>query len=300
MISIKTIYESSNTREEALLYKQAVLAEKAFYDSLSEKERKQLSKEWIEKLFKLIGLISDSSIQATVGVTVDNVESVISSEEIDETIEFTLSVTEVNASDADDDGINTKEEYETEKIKDKKGKNKKIAKYYDITFSKDGQNISNIQKQTETNGKLRITMDIPEEYRGHKHYSFIHMHKGEAITLVDLDDDPNTVTFEIDKFSTFALAYSDVELVGEVEKTIYPATVSYNAETGKISVTSTEAGTLYVATYNGDTLDKVEQYNVPVGTTSEISTLNSNQAAYVWNENLNPLCEKFSKNLLTN
>jgi len=206
-----------DTKAEAILYKEAVMAEKDFYDSLSEKERKQLSEEWTEKLFKLVGLISDSNIQSTEGVTVENIESVIPSDEIDEEITFALTVTEATATDAGEDGITTDEEYETEKIKDKKGKNKKIAKYYDITFAKDGQNISNIRKQTETNGKLRITMEIPEEYRGHRHYSFIHMHNGEAVTLVDLDDDPNTVTFEIDKFSTFALAYSDVELTGEIE-----------------------------------------------------------------------------------
>ena len=71
-----------DTKEDALLYKEAVLAEKTFYDSLSEKERKQLSEEWIEKLFKLVDLISDSSIVVTDGVTVENEESIISSDEI--------------------------------------------------------------------------------------------------------------------------------------------------------------------------------------------------------------------------
>ncbi len=283
-----------DTKEDALLYKEAILAEKTFYDSLSEKERQQLSEEWIEKLFKLVDLISDSSIVVTGGVKVENEESVISSDEIDDTINFTLTVTETTVSDVDEDGITTDKEYETEKIKDKKGKDKNIVKYYDITFSKDGQSISNIQKQTETNGKLRITMDIPEEYRGHKHYSFIHMHKGEAVTLVDLDNNPNTVTFEIDKFSTFALAYSDVELIGEIEETIYPASITYNAETGKISVSSTETGTLYIATYNGTYLSSVVNYDVFANVTAIDYDFNSNQVAFVWNGNLKPLCEKFA------
>jgi len=47
--------------------------------------------------------------------------------------------------------------------------------------------------------------------------AMVYAPQGEAVTLVDLDDDPNSVTFEIDKFSTFALAYSDVELTGEIE-----------------------------------------------------------------------------------
>jgi len=285
-----------NTKAETLIYKEAVMAEKRFYDSLSEKERKQLSKEWIEKLFKLISLISDANVVTPEGVTVENEESILSHDEIEkeEKIEFVLSVSEAQEVEVGDDGIKTTEEYEGEKIKDKKGKDKEIAKYYDISLSKNGENISNIQKQTETNGKLRITMDIPEEYRGYKHYSFIHMHKGEAVTLVDLDDDPNTATFEIDKFSTFALAYSDVELIGEVEETIYPASIIYNAETGQISVSSTETGKLYIATYEGKRLLNVMSYDVVANTPAQKYDIASNQAAFVWNENLKPLCGKFT------
>lgn len=283
-----------NTKSEALIYKEAIMAEKEFYDSLSEKERKELSEGWIEKLFKLVGLISDSNVSTSEGVTVENIESAIAFDEIEETINFTLTVSKANVSEAGENGITREEEYETEKMKDKKGKNQKIAQYYDITLSKDGQTISNIQKQTETNGKLLITMEIPEEYRGHKEYSFIHMHNGEAVTLVDLDDDPNTVTFEIDKFSTFALTYSDVELVGQVEQTTYPASITYNENTGKISVFSTETAKLYIATYNGKQLSGIVIYDVIANATAIDYDFSSNQAAFVWNENQMPLCEKFT------
>ena len=281
-----------NTKEEAVIYKETILAEKRFYDSLSDKERKQLSEEWIEKLFKLISLISESRIETPEGITVENVESVISADEVDEEIVFTLTITETTATEAGANGITTEEEYETEKIKDKKGKDKNIAKYYDITFSKDGKNISNIQKQTDTNGKLRITMEIPEEYRGHKHYSFIHLHNGEVVTLVDLDDNPNTVTFEVDKFSTFALAYSDIELTGEA----YSASITYNETTGKISVSSTEDGMLYIATHNGNHLTAIEKHNVPAGTTDAIYSFGANQTAFVWDADMKALCKKFTIN----
>jgi len=279
------------TKQEALLYKEAILAEKEFYDSLPDKERKQLSAEWIDKLLKLVGLLSEASVQATEGVTVENIESVISSDEVDETIEFTLTVTETTATEVGEDGITNEEEYEVEKIKEKKGKDKHIAKYYDITFAKDGKNISNIQKQTETNGKLRITMEIPEEHRGHKHYTFVHMHNGEPTTLVDLDDDPNTVTFEIDKFSTFALAYSDVELTGVTETST--ASIAYDEATGEISVTSTGDGFLYIATYSGNRLSGCEAYEISAGTSVPYA-FSENQKAFVWDKYLNPICEEFT------
>ncbi len=277
-------------------YKTYILEAKRIYDALSTKDQKQVSQILLDKLNYYINFYSKSSLSAPESVTVENEESIISQDEIEseKSVEFVLTIVEAAVSDVDEDGITTDKEYETEKIKDKKGKDKKIAKYYDISFSKNGKNISNIQKQTETNGKLRITMDIPEEYRGHKHYSFIHMHKGEAVTLVDLDDDPNTVTFEVDKFSTFALAYSDVELVGDVEETIYPANITYNAETGKIVVSSTEDGTLYIATYNGTDFEGVVSYTITANATATEYDFNSNQAAFLWNGNLEPLCEKFT------
>ena len=37
----------------------------------------------------------------------------------------------------------------------------------------------------------------------------LHMHNGDIVTLVDIDDNPDTITFETDKFSQFALAYDD-------------------------------------------------------------------------------------------
>jgi len=43
-------------------------------------------------------------------------------------------------------------------------------------------------------------------------------------------------------------------------------------------------------------LEKVEIYDVPAGTKENICTLDENQIAFVWNENLKPLCEKFSIN----
>ena len=189
------------------------------------------------------------------------------------------------------DGIQSREDFMQQSIDDT-AKGKQVAKYYDISLEKNGKEITNVQKHTDTTGKLRITMTIPKEYRGHKHYSFIHMHNGEVTTLVDLDDDPETVTFEIDKFSTFALAYSDVELT---EK-IYPASIVYNEETEKISVSSTEDGTIYIGTYANNCLKDIQKYTVTAGAEPIEYTFAPDQVAFVWNEFMVPLCEQFSLN----
>ncbi len=63
---------------------------------------------------------------------------------------------------------------------------------------------------TETNVALTITFEVPEGLRGSaRAYSVIRVHDGETTVLEDKDNDPDTVTIETDKFSTYALAYSE-------------------------------------------------------------------------------------------
>jgi len=91
-----------------------------------------------------------------------------------------------------------------------------VCTYYDITMSKttaDGEKaITAVYKDTEAAGKFRITLPIPEEYRGRRHYAVLHEHCGEVVMLTDLDDDPDTITFEVDRFSAFALTATNEEL----------------------------------------------------------------------------------------
>ncbi|MBQ8551201.1 MAG: leucine-rich repeat protein [Clostridia bacterium] len=279
-------------KEDVDTWKSKVLEEKRFYDGLTDREKKELSQDWLDLLFKLIGWMEVGSVEAPDGVTVEGEESILSEKELEskDEVKFVLTIGEVGNDEVDDDGINTKDEYIRESAKNK-GNDKTIAKYYDISLAKDGHKITNIHKHTDTTGKLRITMDIPEEYRGHKHYTFIHVHNGEPTTLVDLDKDPNTVTFEVDRFSTFALAYSDTELTEE-EST--PASISYNAETGKIAVSSTEAGTLYIATYEDGCMTELKAQTIAANAEAVEFDFAQGQAAFVWNDNMNPLCDKFT------
>ncbi len=67
-----------------------------------------------------------------------------------------------------------------------------------------------LKKITETNAPITVTFEIPIGLRGNARvYSVIRVHEGETTILKDLDNDPNTVTVETDKFSTYALVYNE-------------------------------------------------------------------------------------------
>ena len=283
-----------NSHEDALKHKDKIIEHKRFYDALPHKEKKQFSKDYIDRLNKLAELVANASYDAPDGFEMERGGTIISGDELDaeDTIEFVLNVSELEEHEIPDDGIKTEDDFKQQSIKDT-AKDKHIAKYYDISLTKNGKQIGNVHKHTDTTGKLRITMEIPEEHRGHKHYTFVHMHNGEPTTLVDLDNDPNTVTFEIDKFSTFALTYSDVELTGVTETPT--ASIAYDEATGEISVTSTGNVFLYIATYTGNQLSGCEAYEISAGT-SDGYLFSANQKAFVWDQNLNPLCAEFTIN----
>jgi len=85
---------------------------------------------------------------------------------------------------------------------------KKIGLYLDLTLIKtiDGT-ASNV---TATNTPIRITIDVPESLRKTgRVFIIMRSHNGVVTTLVDVDTSADTITFETDKFSTYALAYAD-------------------------------------------------------------------------------------------
>jgi uncharacterized repeat protein (TIGR02543 family) len=55
---------------------------------------------------------------------------------------------------------------------------------------------------------ISITLSIPEEYRGFRNYHIIRIHNGVAEVLeTEYHQDNQTLTFETDRFSTYAIAY---------------------------------------------------------------------------------------------
>ena len=83
----------------------------------------------------------------------------------------------------------------------------KLGQYLDVNLLKligESQ-----EKITETTAPITVVFEVPEKLRGKTEYSVIRIHSGETVILPDLDNDVNTVTIETDRFSTYALAYSE-------------------------------------------------------------------------------------------
>ena len=84
----------------------------------------------------------------------------------------------------------------------------KLGQFLDVTLLKKiGEQAE--QKITTTKIPIMITFAIPAALLGQEEYSVIRVHGGETTILRDLDSDPNTVTIETDKFSTYALTYKE-------------------------------------------------------------------------------------------
>ncbi|MDE7281482.1 MAG: hypothetical protein K2N36_07060 [Ruminiclostridium sp.] len=106
-----------------------------------------------------------------------------------------------------------------------------LGQYLDVNLLKI---IGDTQEEiTETDVLITVTFEIPEALRSEgRTYLVIRVHDGEAVVLSDLDSNINTLTIKTDKFSTYALAYS--------EKTTEtpPAKGSYNRSESKPPVES--------------------------------------------------------------
>lgn len=97
----------------------------------------------------------------------------------------------------------------TEKFNSALGNNEKIGKYLDIEMFKVINN-SNVKVDT-LNEKIKITIEIPSELLDKAKYYIIHNHNGKIEVLTDLDSADKTITFEVDKFSIFAISYVENE-----------------------------------------------------------------------------------------
>jgi hypothetical protein len=102
-----------------------------------------------------------------------------------------------------------------------------VALYLDIAmFKQVGENEAS--RLTQLSGKVRITFKLPDEYINTdknviRTYSIIHVHNGKAeIITPAFDAQTNTLTFETDRFSTYAAVYTDEKETPETGDSFQP------------------------------------------------------------------------------
>ena len=81
----------------------------------------------------------------------------------------------------------------------------KPVQYFDLTMLKTADGYT--ERVTELPTTMEVVIEIPDEvYSSGKTYSVLRVHNGELTVLPDLDDDPKTITFRTDRFSSYAIA----------------------------------------------------------------------------------------------
>lgn len=81
----------------------------------------------------------------------------------------------------------------------------KPVQYFDLTMLKSANGWT--EKITELPSTMEVVIEVPDAvYKSGKTYSIIRVHNGQVSVLPDLDNDPKTVTFRTDKFSSYAIA----------------------------------------------------------------------------------------------
>ena len=78
-------------------------------------------------------------------------------------------------------------------------------KYFDVTMvTRVGSKVTNIK---ELHTPMEFIIEIPDDiYKKGQVYSVLRLHNGEVSILPDLDDDPKTITFKTDRFSSYAIS----------------------------------------------------------------------------------------------
>ena len=122
-----------------------------------------------------------------------------------ENIHITLKITGLDSPSAEDKAL-------CEDAAASIGQNTKIGMYIDISIYKKVGN-DEAQKVTDTNGNMiTVTFDIPAELKApantQRAFYIIRAHDGKA-ECISATDQGDRVSFQTDKFSTYALAYQD-------------------------------------------------------------------------------------------
>lgn len=122
-------------------------------------------------------------------------------------------------------GGNLVSDEDKELINNAMGPDMKLGFYMNIDLLKKIGN-RNPVKITRIGEKIKITIQIPDTLLGKEYYKIILVHDGKA-EIINAEINGNLLTFETDKFSTYALIYKEKsEKNGAYDDTIYEENVS--------------------------------------------------------------------------
>ena len=82
---------------------------------------------------------------------------------------------------------------------------RKPVQFFDLTMLKTVDGFT--ERVTELPNSMEVIIEIPDDvFETDMNYSILRVHNEELSVLPDLDDDPKTITFRTDRFSTYAIA----------------------------------------------------------------------------------------------
>ncbi|RHS93731.1 MBG domain-containing protein [Erysipelatoclostridium sp. AM42-17] len=150
--------------------------------------------------------------------------------------------------------LNVKESQASELI-EKNTKGYKVGKYLDITLYKniDGTNES-IHELTKG---MKLTIKIPEELINkdknvQREYFVARSHNGKVDILeAKYDEKTNSITFETDKFSDYAILYKDTKVEGliNIDSSDKQETIEKKKETKKVQTGDNTNGMMFISLF---------------------------------------------------
>ncbi|NCC55558.1 MAG: LPXTG cell wall anchor domain-containing protein [Erysipelotrichia bacterium] len=205
---VKNIDATMYTKDSFAVFSDALTkAMKISEDNISQQVEVNAIETVLSKAYKQ--LVREHKIEVDVK---DNAPSISIGSSIEEIKKAILSESEANKDVAFDVKLHVEEiknvtnEISSE-ITAKLGSDEKIGSYLNLELFKviNGTSI----QLSNLNSKIRMTIAIPTHLLGKEKYSILRYHEGKVEQFNDLDNDPKTITFETDRFSIFALTYTE-------------------------------------------------------------------------------------------
>ena len=159
-------------------------------------------------------LKDNEDVKGKIELTQDEQDAIIAGEDLEIILKLEDTTVEVDTAEKEDIA---------EKLAEKEFEGKKLGTFLDINLIK---KIGNTEtKVTNTTGMLKLTFEVPaslinKDAAINRTYTIARNHEGKVEFLkAEFNKETNQLTFETDKFSTYAVIYEDTAVVPEAPKT---------------------------------------------------------------------------------